>query len=62
MCMSPIWNMGVSASQGLIRMCLYGHAFGTLHFCPDNCNVQISERPVQGFHCNPLLSLYAFSA
>ena len=38
-----IWNIEVCINQRLICTRLYGHVFGTLHFCPDNCVVSISE-------------------
>ena len=45
-CIIAIWHMGVSVNQGLICTSSYEHVFGTLHFCPDNCDVHISGRGV----------------
>ena len=42
---SAIRNIEVSVNQGLICARLYGHAFGTFHFCPHNREVRISGSP-----------------
>ena len=42
---SAIRNIEVSVNQGLIYARLYGHAFGTFHFCPHNREVRISGSP-----------------
>ena len=48
---SALWNIKMSVNQGVICTHLYGHAFGTFHFCPDNCEICISGVWYKGFHC-----------
>ena len=41
----------VPVSEELIRVTMHGHAFGTLHICPDNHGVCVSEVQPKGFDC-----------
>ena len=48
--MSVIRNIEVSVSaEGLIRASLHGHAFGTLHACPNSRDVRRSISGVQRY-------------
>ena len=46
-CLSLIQNIEAFVSEGLIRASVHGHAFGTLHICPQSwCRPPLSGVPL----------------